>query len=117
MTTTSDRRPAAESALNQRLRNLDRSAEWSMAGCSPWLFRASLNGMLLVLPRSESSLEARTTEKKEAQMRVRPMRPATLAIVMIVLVAFAGGAALGASALVTKAPAFARACLNSTGSL
>jgi len=50
-------------------------------------------------------------------MRVRVAKPATVAAVTIVALVFAGGAALGATALVAKAPTFARACLGSTGSL
>ena len=50
-------------------------------------------------------------------MRVRLMRPATVATVTIVLIVSGGGAALGVSALVTKVPTFARACMSSTGSL
>jgi hypothetical protein len=50
-------------------------------------------------------------------MRVRLVKPATLAAVMIVMIVFGGGAALGASALLTKAPTSARACLSPTGSL
>jgi len=50
-------------------------------------------------------------------MRVRLARPATLATLMIVLIVFGGGAALGASALATKAPTAALACLSPSGSL
>jgi Collagen triple helix repeat (20 copies) len=50
-------------------------------------------------------------------MRVRLARPATLATLMIALIVFGGGAALGASALSTKAPTAALACLSPSGSL
>jgi collagen triple helix repeat protein len=50
-------------------------------------------------------------------MRVRLVKPATLTVVIVALIMFGGGAALGATALLTKAPTSARACLSSTGSL
>jgi Collagen triple helix repeat (20 copies) len=50
-------------------------------------------------------------------MRLHLRRPTTLAVLTIVLVVFGGGAALGASALATKAPTSALACVSSSGSL
>jgi Collagen triple helix repeat (20 copies) len=50
-------------------------------------------------------------------MRVRIVRPATVIVSMIAVTVFGGGAALGVSALLTKAPTSALACLSSSGSL
>jgi hypothetical protein len=54
---------------------------------------------------------------EEMQMHVHLPRPATLAATTMILVVFARGTALGASALATRTPTSARACLSATGSL
>jgi hypothetical protein len=79
-------------------------------------FRTAPNRLLLANGVLGRSIGGELPEK-EAQMRVRLARPATLATLMIVLIVFGGGAALGASALSTKAPTAALGCLTPSGSL